>query len=137
MSINVLFLCTGNSARSILAEVMINQVITQPGVKAYSAGSKPNGEVNPGALEELKKRGYSTVGLSSKSWDQFSNTQSPSIDWVITLCDNAAAEACPIFPGACQKEHWGLPDPATGDATFSETFDRIRAKVETFYQKLP
>ena len=87
MSINVLFLCTGNSARSILAEVMINQVITQPGVKAYSAGSKPNGEVNPGALEELKKRGYSNVGLSSKSWDQFSNTQSPSIDWVITLCD--------------------------------------------------
>ena len=114
----------------------MNQVVPVAGVTAYSAGSFPNGAVNPGALAEIEARGYSTQGLASKSWDAFTTPDAPSIDWVITLCDNAANEVCPIFPGPCTKSHWGLPDPATGDATFADTFDNIQNKVEAFYRHL-
>ena len=133
---NILFLCTGNSARSILAEVMVNQVMTRPGIQAFSAGSQPTGTVNPGAIKELQSRGYSTQELASKSWDTFTHKDGPAIDWVITLCDSAANEVCPIFPGACNKAHWGLPDPATDAATFPDTFDAIAQKVAQFYKDL-
>ena len=134
--INILFLCTGNSARSILAEVIVNQVLTRPDVTAFSAGSHPNGIVNPGAIQELQTRGYGIEGLASKSWDVFTAQDGAQIDWVITLCDSAANEVCPVFPGQCRREHWGLPDPATGAATFPDTFDAIVAKVDAFYRDL-
>jgi len=130
--INVLFLCAGNSARSILAEVIVNQVLSHPGLTAYSAGSTPNGAINPGAVDELQRRGLSLAGLRSQSWDDFTGTGGVEIDWVITLCDNAASETCPVFPGKCAKEHWGLPDPATNAATFPDTFHALNERIADF-----
>ena len=129
---NALFLCTGNSARSILAEVIVNQVLHHPHLTAYSAGSTPNGAVNPGAIAELERRGLSLAGLASQSWDDFTGPEAVEIDWVITLCDNAASETCPVFPGTCAKEHWGLPDPATGAATFADTFHALDKRIAKF-----
>ena len=129
--LNILYLCTGNSARSILAEAITNQwplLPVAPGsidVTAYSAGSDPTGRVNPQALNELIARDLSTDGLASKSWDEFSRPNAPEFEWVITLCDSAAAESCPVFPGSAKKIHWGLPDPASGDATFADIFDQL------------
>jgi len=125
---NVLVLCTGNSARSILGEVLINE-LGSSAFKAFSAGSRPDGQVNPGAIEKLRAEGQSVEGLSSKSWDQFSGTAAPPIDIVITVCDNAAGESCPLWNGAPVTVHWGIPDPAA-DGDFDSAYSRLRARVE-------
>lgn len=133
---DVLFLCTGNSARSILAEALFN-ARGEGRLRAHSAGSHPKGEVHPLALEVLKTCEISTVGLRSKSWDEFAAESAPHMDVVITVCDQAAAEACPLWPGAPVKLHWGLPDPAAVGgseaerlAAFARTFTLLEQRVD-------
>ncbi len=116
---NVLFLCTGNSARSIMAECLLNRV-GQGRFRAYSAGSAPKGEIHPYALQILKNENYSLDGLRSKSWTEFSADDAPLMDFVFTVCDDAANEACPIWPGAPMSAHWGIPDPAKARGTPAE-----------------
>jgi arsenate reductase len=125
---NVLVLCTGNSARSILGEVLINELGGDK-FRAYSAGSCPVGKVNPGALRKLRQEHHSVDDLASKSWDIFSGAGAPIIDIVITVCDNAAGESCPIWNGAPITVHWGIPDPAT-DGDFDAAYLRLRRRVE-------
>lgn len=127
--VNVLFLCTGNSARSILGEALVNG-LGAPAFRGYSAGSNPTGTVNPGAIKVLEAAGLETQQLASKSWDAF--VTGPSIDIVITACDNAAGEACPLFPGKGLRVHWGIPDPAGAAdeaAAFARAFDVLRRRV--------
>lgn len=133
---DVLFLCTGNSARSILAEALLNARAAGR-LRAYSAGSHPKGEVNTLALEVLRTCEIDTAGLRSKSWDEFAADGAPHLDVVITVCDQAAAEACPLWPGAPVKVHWGLPDPAAvqGDhaerlAAFARTFTLLEQRID-------
>jgi arsenate reductase len=135
---HVLFLCTGNSARSILAEVLLNSR-GQGRFKAYSAGSQPVGRVNPHALEFLRHAGLPIEGLRSKSWDEFAQPGAPSLDFVFTVCDNAAHEVCPIWPGQPVTAHWGLPDPAAvqgSDAdkqqAFRDTFVALDRRIGLF-----
>jgi arsenate reductase len=140
MTMNVLVLCTGNSARSILGEVLINELGGDK-FRAYSTGSRPVGKVNPGALQKLRQERHSVDGLESKSWDRFSGAEAPAIDIVITVaeapaidivitvCDNAAGEACPIWNGAPITVHWGIPDPAA-DGDFDAAYTRLRNRVE-------
>lgn len=135
---NLLILCTGNSARSIMAEALFN-TIGEGRFKAYSAGSFPNGKVNPYAIEILKEIGYPTTELRSKSWDEFTLLDAPQMDFVITVCDNAVNEVCPVWPGAPVNAHWGFEDPAALEATedekrtlFRKVFHQIRQRVEIF-----
>lgn len=128
MTVDILILCTGNSARSILGEVLINQ-IGAPDLRAWSAGSQPAGKVNPGAIEKLEREGHPTAGLESKSWDRFSGQGAPSFDIVITVCDSAAGESCPIWNGAPVTVHWGIPDPAA-DGDFDAAYARLRGRIE-------
>ena len=137
---NILFLCTGNSARSILAEALANHLAIGGGkFKAYSAGSKPKGEPHPLALETLRSHGLSTEGLRSKSWDEFAKPDAPHLDFVFTVCDSAAGEQCPYWPGQPMTAHWGMPDPAAVEGTddekykaFSQTFMVLRRRIEIF-----
>jgi arsenate reductase len=120
---NVLFLCTGNSARSILAEAILNHKasLTNPArFVAYSAGSHPSDTPRPEALAQLAAAGIATAGLRSKSWDEFSTPTAPHLDFIITVCDNAAAETCPLWPGHPVSAHWGTPDPAAVQGTPEE-----------------
>ncbi len=134
---NVLVLCTGNSARSILGEVLFN-TLGRGKFKAYSAGSKPAGRVNPGAIELLQERGFGIDGLRSKSWDEFAASGAPEIDFIFTVCDNAAGETCPIWPGKPATAHWGIPDPAhvEGDdarrAAFRKAYDQLARRIQLF-----
>jgi arsenate reductase len=134
---NILVLCTGNSARSILGEVILGH-LGAGRITAYSAGSQPKGAVHPGALRLLAAKGFDVSTLHSKSWNVFSAPDAPEIDLAITVCGSAAGEACPVFPGSPLRAHWGLPDPAavTGDdaavdAAFAQTWDwlTMRAKA--------
>lgn len=136
---NILVLCTGNSARSILGEVILGR-LGAGRVTAFSAGSQPKGAVHPGALRLLAARGIDAVGLHSKSWNVFTGPDAPVIDLVITVCGSAAGEACPVFPGTPLRAHWGLPDPAavTGDdaavdAAFAQTWDWLTLRAEAFF----
>jgi protein-tyrosine-phosphatase len=138
---NVLFLCTGNSCRSILAEAIMNRE-GQGRFRAFSAGSHPTGEVNPHALALLKKFNHDTRAFSSKPWDEFSraaNPDAPPLDFVFTVCDDAAGEVCPIWPGQPMSAHWGLPDPAkaTGSAAeialaFADTYRMLANRIGVF-----
>jgi len=135
---HVLFLCTGNSARSIMAEVLLNDR-GKGRFQAYSAGSFPKGEVHPLAIETLARHGLPTDGLRSKSWSEFAAPDAPAIDVVLTVCDRAAQEACPIWPGRPITAHWGVPDPAAAAGTDEEkrrAFDRafleLDARIKRF-----
>ncbi|HEU5398560.1 MAG TPA: arsenate reductase ArsC [Gammaproteobacteria bacterium] len=125
---NVLFLCTGNSARSVLAEAILNAK-AEGRFQAYSAGSHPQGTVHPLALAVLETCGLPTAGLASKSWEHYAGDEAPHMDVVITVCDQVAGEACPLWPGAPVKVHWGLPDPAAAQGTDAE---RLAAFAATF-----
>lgn len=132
---NILILCTGNSARSILGEAILNH-LGEGRITAFSAGSKPKGVPHPGALRLLARRGIDTAAFRSKSWNEFTAPDAPRIDIAITVCGNAAGEACPVFMGAPIKAHWGLPDPADVegseaevDAAFEATWTALEARV--------
>lgn len=137
---NVLFLCTGNSARSILAEVLTNHLPLSAGkFRAYSAGSQPKDAPNPLALELLERQGMPTTGLRSKSWNEFSVPGAPVMDFVFTVCDQAAGETCPLWPGQPMTAHWGLPDPAAVEGSleqrqkaFFDAYMILRRRIELF-----
>lgn len=130
---NILILCTGNSARSIIGEVLVSAM---PGFKGYSAGSTPRGEPHPVALAVLSAKGHDTSGLSSKSWDVFAGDDAPNMDVIITVCDNAAGEACPYWPGHPVQVHWGLPDPADVEEmsrqliAFEDTYFSLKKRLQ-------
>lgn len=144
--LNVLFLCTGNSARSVLAEAFLNSA-GRGRFRAYSAGSHPGGKVNPFALELLQKNRISTEGLRSKSWDEFAKPGAPEMHFVFTVCDNAAGETCPFWPGQPVTAHWGVPDPAAVQGSdeekrkafllaFTQLSTRIRLFLNLPFEKL-
>ena len=133
----VLFLCTHNSARSILAEALLNDM-GQDRFKAYSAGSSPreNQQPNPLGLQVLQKAGIATEGLRSKSWDEFASPGAPKMDLIITVCDNAAGEVCPIWPGHPATAHWGYPDPSEGDGSDAEKLQAFRKTMHAMKRRL-
>jgi arsenate reductase len=135
---NVLFLCTGNSARSILAEVVLN-TMGKGGFHAYSAGSHPTGTVNPYTIELLQTNHLPTAGLRSKDWAEFARPGAPALDFVFTVCDNAAGEVCPVWPGQPITAHWGIPDPAAAEGSeadkrraFARAYDQLRHRLSIF-----
>lgn len=135
---NVLFLCTGNSARSVIAEAILNRE-GRGRFCAFSAGSQPKGQVNPNTIALLKKLNYDTSGLRSKSWEEFARPDAPVLDFVFTVCDNAAGESCPIWPGQPMTAHWGVPDPAeaTGSEAeialaFKDAYRMLNRRIELF-----
>jgi protein-tyrosine-phosphatase len=135
---NVLFLCTGNSARSILAEVLLNHW-SKGRFRAYSAGSFPKDRVNPLTLELLRSLKLPTDGLRAKSWSEFAKPDAPKMDFVFTVCDQAASEPCPIWPGQPMTAHWGVPDPAAAEGTearkiaaFRDAYNRLDARIKLF-----
>ena len=135
---NVLVLCTGNSCRSILAEVLFNE-LGAGRVTAFSAGSQPAGGVNPGAIAKLKREGHETAGLESKSWDRFSGDGAPELDVVFTVCDSASRESCPVWYGSPVTAHWGIPDPADASendapAAFDLAYRQLRERIENTLQ---
>ncbi len=134
----VLFLCTGNSARSILAEAILKREGAGR-FEAYSAGSQPKGEVHPYAIDLLRDRGFPTAELRSKSWDEFAKPEAPELDFVFTVCGNAAGEVCPIWTGKPMTAHWGIPDPAAAEGSeaerrqaFSDAFRRLSERIGVF-----
>ena len=138
MALNVLFLCTGNSARSILAEAYLNAA-GKGRFRAYSAGSHPAGKVNPLALDLLARNRLDTAGLRSKSWDEFARPGAPKLDFVFTVCDSAAGEVCPIWPGQPMTAHWGVADPAAVEGTdeakhraFLRAFTELSTRINLF-----
>ena len=135
---NVLFLCTGNSARSIIAECLLNR-LGAGRFRAFSAGSDPKSDVNPYALNLLQRQGFDTTQLRSKGWEEFSSPDAPPLDLVITVCDNAAAETCPVWPGRPTTAHWDLPDPAAvvgseaeKNLAFADTLRMLRNRIGIF-----
>lgn len=135
---NVLFLCTGNSARSIIAEAIVNREGAGR-FRGFSAGSRPRGEVHPYALDLLKRMNHDTGAIRSKSWDEFAAPDAPKMDFVFTVCDDAAAEECPFWPGQPMTAHWGLPDPARATGTeaeirlaFSDAYRMMRNRISIF-----
>ena len=135
---HVLFLCTGNSARSIIAEAILNRLGAGK-FRAYSAGSQPKGQVNPRTIELLQNLGHDTAGLRSKSWNEFARPGAPALDFVFTVCDNAAGEACPVWPGQPMTAHWGVPDPAeaTGSPAevalaFKDAYRMLERRISIF-----
>jgi arsenate reductase len=132
---NVLFLCTGNSARSVLAEAILNRIGKGKFV-AYSAGSQPKGAVNPHTLSLLKGLGYDTSGFRSKSWDEFAKPGAPEFDFIFTVCDDAADEACPVWPGKPATAHWGVADPAAATGTEMEIAAAFREAYRLLYRRI-
>jgi arsenate reductase (thioredoxin) len=135
---NVLFLCTGNSARSVLAEAILNKIGAGK-FKAYSAGSQPKGQVNPNTLQLLQRLGYDTTGYRSKSWAVFAQPTAPDLDFVFTVCDDAAGETCPVWPGQPMTAHWGIPDPVAASGTdaevamaFTDAYRMLQRRIEAF-----
>lgn len=135
---NVLFLCTGNSARSIMAEAILSRVGAGK-FSAFSAGSQPKGEVHPHAIRLLQRFNYETDGFRSKSWEEFAAADAPPLDFVFTVCDNAAGEACPVWPGQPMTAHWGVPDPAAARgseaevaAAFADAYGRLNNRISIF-----
>ena len=135
---NVLFLCTGNSARSIIAEAILNRA-GRGHFKAFSAGSHPKGQINPHALDLLRKFNYDVSTLRSKSWTEFAKPGSPDLDFVFTVCDNAAGESCPLWPGQPITAHWGIPDPAAATGSeaeialaFKDAYRMLKRRIDLF-----
>jgi len=132
---NALFLCTGNSARSIMAEAILNK-FGQGKFQAYSAGSQPKGQVNQNTLQLLQGLGYDTTGFRSKSWSEFAKPGAPSLDFVFTVCDNAAGEACPVWPGQPMTAHWGVPDPADVQGSVAEVAVAFKDTYRMLFQRI-
>src|ERR1700674_3764036 len=132
---NVLFLCTGNSARSVIGEAILNKL--GAGIfRAYSAGSQPKGQINPNTIHLLQSLGYDTSGMRSKSWDEFARAGEPKFDFVFTVCDNAAAEACPVWPGQPMTAHWGIPDPAEARGSPAEVALAFKEAYRMLHQRI-
>ncbi len=134
-SYNVLFLCTGNSARSVMAEAILNRVGAKK-FRAYSAGSQPKGKVHPETLRLLQALGYDVSGFRSKSWDEFARPGAPRFDFVFTVCDSAAAEACPVWPGQPLTAHWGVPDPAAAVGSPAEIALAFKDAYRMLHQRI-
>jgi len=132
---HALFLCTGNSARSIMAEAILNR-LGRGRIRAHSAGSQPKAQPHPQALEVLTERGYATSGLRSKSWDEFAALGAPRLDFIFTVCDNAAGEACPVWPGRPLTVHWGVADPAAFEGSEHEKRERFRRTCRELEQRI-
>jgi len=132
---NTLFLCTGNSARSIMAEAILNR-LGQGRFRAYSAGSQPKGQVNPHTIQLLQSLGYDTSLFRSKSWSEFAKPGAPALDFVFTVCDNAAGEVCPVWPGQPMTAHWGVPDPAEASGSEAEIAMAFKDAYRMLHQRI-